>query len=65
MQRPDTLSALENKHAIARQFEFDLVVQVPVSGDHRDSLKTFEGRVEAEEAFKVRYYCEICHMTGY
>lgn len=55
MERPDTIPCLENKHALDKQFEDDLVVRVRVSDDQRDTLKTFEGRVEAEEALKVHF----------
>ena len=61
MNRPDTLPAMGGKHALEKQFEFDLVLELRVKGNVRDLLKTFEGRVEAEEAFGVSLL--LCNMV--
>lgn len=53
MNRPDTLPAMGGKHALEKQFVFDMVLELRVEGSDRDLLKTYEGRVEAEAAFET------------
>ncbi|KAK3386396.1 P-loop containing nucleoside triphosphate hydrolase protein, partial [Sordaria brevicollis] len=53
VRRPYTIPVLDrNKHAFQDQFEWDIVIEVRLSDDYTDTLKTFEGRIQAEEAFK-------------
>ncbi|KAK3487623.1 uncharacterized protein B0T23DRAFT_363679 [Neurospora hispaniola] len=63
MERPETLPALLDKHAFAKQVStakdavakqslLDLVVKVRVKDEHRSLLKTFDGRAEAEGVFE-------------
>jgi hypothetical protein len=52
MDRPDTIPCLADKHAMDKQFEYDIVVRVRVPKN--EIFKTFESRVEVEEALKVR-----------
>lgn len=59
MQRPSSLPALEDKHALKGQYQYDIVVELSVSGGDRGLLKTFDGRALAEEAFTVRSL--LCH----
>lgn len=59
MQRPCSLPALEDKHALKGQYQYDIVVELSVRGGDRGLLKTFEGRALAEEAFTVRSL--LCH----
>lgn len=76
MERPETLPALLDKHAfakqvstaknaVAEQFSLDLVVKVRVKGEDQSLLKTFDGRAEAEGVFEVRSHCVLKDVTSH
>jgi hypothetical protein len=61
MDRPDLIAALKGKHALEKEFVYDIVLELRIRNEHCDVLKTFEGRVEAEDAFQVRI-SSVRHM---